>query len=195
MSDTPIIQKLRAVVGDGNDGTFGTVAMHGSSVIGGRVSALLAEIDTLTARLAAAESEVLTLRTMQVARKAWTADVDRDYKSDHGEYFHASCGLCGSAFYGGKGRVVCAVCKPTGELLAQIRQQLAAAEEEGKRLDWLVDKLCVSEEMTMRGTKRPFLRMKRDWPLPDDIKPRSDVRAAIDTARAEQRTQKTLNDP
>jgi hypothetical protein len=45
---TPIIQKLREFVEDGNDGTFGTVAMHGSSVIGGRVSALLAEIDTLT---------------------------------------------------------------------------------------------------------------------------------------------------
>ena len=45
---TPIIQKLREFVEDGNDGTFGTVAMHGSSVIGGRVSALLAEVDTLT---------------------------------------------------------------------------------------------------------------------------------------------------
>jgi hypothetical protein len=45
---TPTIQKLREFVEDGNDGTFGTVAMHGSSVIGGHVSALLAEIDTLT---------------------------------------------------------------------------------------------------------------------------------------------------
>ena len=45
---TPIIQNLREFVEDGNDGTFGTVAMHGSSVIGGHVSALLAEIDILT---------------------------------------------------------------------------------------------------------------------------------------------------
>jgi hypothetical protein len=44
----PIIQKLREFVEDGNDGTFGTVAMHGSSVIGGLVSALLAEIEALT---------------------------------------------------------------------------------------------------------------------------------------------------
>ena len=54
---TPIIQKLREFVEDGYDGTFGTVAMHGSSVIGGRVSALLAEIDTLTRERDAARQD------------------------------------------------------------------------------------------------------------------------------------------
>jgi hypothetical protein len=59
---TPIIQKLREFVEDGYDGTFGTVAMHGSSVIGGRVSALLAEIDTLTRERDEARQDAERLR-------------------------------------------------------------------------------------------------------------------------------------
>jgi hypothetical protein len=78
---TPIIQKLREFVEDGNDGTFGTVAMHGSSVIGGLVSALLAEIDSLTRELDDARRDVAAMREMLATafREGWNCG---DWKED-----------------------------------------------------------------------------------------------------------------
>ena len=65
-----IIEKLREFVNDGNDGTFGTVAMHGACTIGGRVSELLAEIDAAIQRAETAEH---TARSLQ-------ADIDEAYR-------------------------------------------------------------------------------------------------------------------
>jgi|GEM_PF-4394953 len=53
----------------------------------------------------------------------------RSYHSDHGGYSN-KCSICQSPFYGGKGRVNCAICKTVGEELARLRFALVAAERE-----------------------------------------------------------------
>jgi len=53
----------------------------------------------------------------------------RSYHSDHGGYSN-KCSICQSPFYGGKGRVNCAICKTVGEELARLRFALVTAERE-----------------------------------------------------------------
>lgn len=66
----------------------------------------------------------------------------RSYPDDHGQYYHVACGICRAPFDGGKGRVVCAVCKPAGDELARLRmtyepeklaEAMRAAMSEGGR--------------------------------------------------------------